>query len=186
MAFEKLLLIFISTFLLGPSLWGDSLLPKTVTSADVKTHAAWGNLQEVKQVGGIYLSRPPNKKALLQFKKNKVQSIVDLRTFKEKDCDSMTAAVQLGMKYHNVSFDKEAPIQKSTLDEIDKIVAENGDKPILIYCESGNRSAAWLAIYLARTGRATPQESLAIAKLAGLTSPMMEEKVQDYLKISPQ
>lgn len=156
-------------------------LAAPLSDDDVKTHTQWGNLEEVKQFENFYLSSVPSKKALQEFKKKKVATVIDLRPFKEKDCDSMTAAQSLGMKYIPIFFDKTQPIDSQVIKDIDKAVAENSNKPILIYCSSGTRAAAWLATYLVRTQNKTTSEALTIAKSAGLKSPDMEEKVQEYL-----
>lgn len=118
------------------------------------------------------------------FKNEDGVAVIDLREFSEKgECGEAALAAKLDLKFFAAPMPKKDPITKATLADVDRVLAEiASDRPVLLYCSTGNRGAAWLVTYLVRTKNMTVDEAIAIAKTVGLTSAHVEELVRLYLK----
>lgn len=135
-----------------------------------------------QQYGQFFISNEPTEKELADFKKKAGAVVIDLREFDELGtCSEPVATTKLGMRYERTMFAKKAAITKDVVASIDKQVASAGDKPVLVFCKSGSRAAAWLAIHLVEKEKKSLEESVTIARSMGL-KPDMEQRVREYFK----
>lgn len=168
----KIRLLFFSAF----------LLPAVISATPPKTQAtAPALLSEAKHYGRIYVSAEPSEEDLAKFKKEKGAVVLDLREVKELgNCSQPASATKLGLKYNRVNFEAKETIDPGTIAMIDKAVEDAGNKPILLFCKSGARAAAYVAIRMAQKDHVPPEESIAAAKEMGLKG-TMEKAVRNYL-----
>lgn len=137
---------------------------------------------EFKHHGNIYVSGTPTEKQMADFKKQRGATVLDLRATDELgNCSEPAAATKVGLQYNRVNFDKKAKIEPQIIADIDQAVAAAGDKPILLFCKTGNRAAAWLAIHLVRKEGKPLEEAILTAKNLGLKTDM-EKAVREYLR----
>lgn len=129
----------------------------------------------------IFISGTPTEAEMASFKKQKGATVVDLRAIDELgNCSEPATAVKLGLQYNRVNFEKKETLDPKVLAQLDEVVAEAQGKPILLFCKTGSRAAAWLATYLVQEKKMSIEESLEKAKTAGLTE-SMEKSVRSYL-----
>lgn len=130
----------------------------------------------------FYFSGPVNKEILQDFKRQNGAVVIDVRGFDEKgDCGEAIIATKLGLKFFAAPMPKEKPITKDTIAQVEKFVKEAGNKPVLLYCSTGNRSAAWLAVHLVKTDKMPADEAVNIAKSVGLKSEAVEKEVREFI-----
>jgi protein tyrosine phosphatase (PTP) superfamily phosphohydrolase (DUF442 family) len=148
--------------------------------------AATVSLKEAKHYGRFYVSGEPQEAELIKFKKQKGAVVVDLRNFDELGSYSEPSKVaKAGLQYSQVNFDAKADsINQDVISGIDKVVRGAGDKPVLLFCKSGNRAASYVAIHLVRDQKMPIEDAVKIAKDLGMTE-KMEPKVRAYLKANP-
>lgn len=135
-----------------------------------------------QQYGRFFISAQPTDQELTDFKKKTGAVVVDLREFDELGtCSEPVTTTKLGMRYERVQFAKKGKIDDTLIKAIEEKVETAKDKPVLVFCKSGNRAAAWLAIHLVKKEKKSFDEAVTIARTMGL-KPDMEQRVRDYLK----
>lgn len=129
----------------------------------------------------IYLSATPSEQEMAEFKKRKGAEVLDLRSFNELgNCSEPASAAKLGLQYNRVNFDPNTKIDSQVIKGITEVVEKSSGQPILIFCKSGVRAAAWLSIYLHQVKELSLDEALRAGKERGL-SEKMEKSVREYL-----
>lgn len=135
-----------------------------------------------KKFDRFYISSSPTESELADFKKQMGAMVIDLRSMDELgNCSEPATVSKLGMQYGRVLFEKKTEIDPKVIEDIDKQVDQSNDKPVLLFCKSGSRASAWLAIHLVKHKNKPVEEAITIAKTTGL-KPEMEEAVRNYLK----
>lgn len=134
--------------------------------------------------GDFIISNLVTDQALPGLKREGVTTVIDLREMTEKgDCGQAITAAKLGMKYYAAPMAMEKPVTAESIARIEDILREKKSGRVVVYCPSGNRAAAWLAVHLAQKEHLPPTEALQIAKRSGLTSAAVEGEVREYLKL---
>lgn len=128
----------------------------------------------------IILSGTPDGESLNELKKRGVTRVIDLRSPQEATGFHVTVK-EAELTYHNVPFFNENGINAESIAKIEKLVAENPNTQLLVHCASGNRAASWLAIHMNQEHGRSKDESLELAKQAGLTSPKLTEITKTYM-----
>ncbi len=107
--------------------------------------------------------------AIFNFK-----TIIDMRTVREGTDEEMTYVKAAGMEYINVPITVKGINEEQLADFTKKF--ESAERPVLIHCNSGNRSGAMWATYQISKG-VDPEEAIAQGRKAGMR-PTYEEKVR--------
>lgn len=142
----------------------------------------WGEETDVVQISRLYLSGQPDQAALETAHDRGVDIVISLRDPSESDWDEQSAVTDLGLEYFQVPVDgKAAKWDDAAMIRISEIVQTNEDSKILVHCSSGNRAGAWLAYHLAADHGMNTDESIALAKKAGLTKESIEQKLRESL-----
>lgn len=135
-----------------------------------------------QKYGRFYISGQPSEDELAAFKKNTGAVVMDLRSIDELgNCSEPATVSKLGMQYGRVLFEKTETIDPKVISQIDEHVASAKDKPVFLFCKSGNRAAAWLAIHLVKKEKKSIDDAISIAKSTGLKTDM-EKAVRTYLE----
>ncbi len=142
---------------------------------------AWGATQ-VTQAGSLYFAGQPNEETFEVARDRGVRTVVNLRQPGEHYWNEAGTVEALGMVYYNVPVVSGEPFSREAFDEIERIVAEQGDEPILVHCASGERVAAWYATHLVGTRGLEQGEALAVARAAGLRHDAAALAVAEYLE----
>lgn len=139
----------------------------------------WGEKTGYHQYERFYISGQPDLAALDDSRKTGVSIVINLRGETESDWDESGAAASLGLEYHQVPVNSKGPeLSPEPFSQITAIVDANPDAQILVHCASGNRAAAWLAVYLAETRGLDAEYAIEAASANGLTSKGLESKVR--------
>lgn len=140
--------------------------------------------QEILHFDRFYIAGSPSEKTLADFKKKTGAAIIDLRAAKDMgNCSEPAAASKLGLQYRKVTFEKADAINPDVIRDVDKAVSEAGNKPVLLFCKTGNRAAAWLAIHLVQKEKYSLDDALKVARDLGLKEDG-ERGVRQYFKTS--
>ncbi len=107
--------------------------------------------------------------AIFNFK-----TIIDMRTVREGTDEEMTYVKAAGMEYINVPITVKGISEEQLADFTKKF--ESAEKPILIHCNSGNRSGAMWASYQISKG-VDPEKAIEQGRKAGMR-PTYEEKIR--------
>ena len=124
----------------------------------------------------------PKPEAFAKLAQSGFRSVLSLRTDKEdvdlkKDRELTEAA---GMSYINIPVVSAAPDPKR-VDEFIRAVKKKKNHPMLIYCGSANRVAAFWMIYRVVEDGWTEEKAMEEAVKIGLTRPELKAFVQSYL-----
>ena len=149
---------------------------------EVTNLGAWGAAQHVMASGQFYISDQPDAATFDVARNAGVVAVVNLRGPKEIDWDEAGAVTAAGLDYHNVPFvaNKDG-IQADSVQNIRQVVQDLGGGKILLHCASGNRAAAWWAVYLVEDLGMDKGVAVRAADKAGLTSPALRALVETYL-----
>lgn len=124
----------------------------------------------------------PKHEAFAKLAQNGFRSVLSLRTDKEnvdlkKDRELTEAA---GMRYIHIPVVTANPDPKR-VDEFIRAVKKEKNHPMLIYCGSANRVAAFWMIYRVVAEGWTEEKAMEEAVKIGLTRPELKTFVQSYL-----
>lgn len=129
----------------------------------------------------------PKPAAFAKLASNGYRSVLTLRTDKEnvdlkKDRELTEAA---GMRYIQIPVVTAAPDPKH-VEEFIKTVQDKKNYPMLIYCGSANRVAAFWMIYRVVAEGWAEEKAMEEAVKIGLTRPELKAFVQSYLASNKQ
>ena len=153
-----------------------------VTAADIGAAQIWGAASNVVGVKHLYFSEQPDAQTLVEAGDRGVGVVINLREPAEMDWDEAGSAQELGMTYYNLPIAAQsASFDAATMKKISALVGKHRDTKILLHCSSGNRASAWLAIHLVQDHGMHIENSVSLARQAGLTKPEIESRVRQYL-----
>jgi protein tyrosine phosphatase (PTP) superfamily phosphohydrolase (DUF442 family) len=153
-----------------------------VSAADIGAAEAWGGASNVVSVKHLYFSEQPDAATLIEARDRGVGVVINLREPSELDWDEARAATDSGLTYYNVPIAAAgSSFDAATMEEISMLVQKHQDQKILLHCSSGNRASAWLAIHLVNDHGMGVEPSISLARKIGLTKPVIEARVREYL-----
>jgi len=158
--------------------------PETVAigAADIGATETWGGANNVVSVKHLYFSEQPDAATINEARDHGVGVVVNLREPSEFDWDEESAATDAGLTYYNVPIAAAGPsFNAAAMEEISTLVQKHKDQKILLHCSSGNRASAWLAIHMVNDHGMGIESSISLARKAGLTKPVIEARVREYL-----
>ncbi len=121
---------------------------------------------------GLYSSGQPAQSEFAELAAMGVRTLINLRPPSEfNDFDERAAATRLGMDYLQMAVAGSADLTPALVREFDAVLNRAracGD--VLIYCRSGNRVGAAMALAAAWIHGAGKAEALALGRRAGLTA----------------
>ncbi len=154
-----------------------------LTDSDFQPAQTWGEKTQVIGVKHLFLASQPDQQALQQAQQQGVTTVINLRGADELDWDEAAAVKALGMNYHNVGISKKGPgFDDAAMAQITQLIHEQKGAPVFVHCSSGNRASAWLAVHMAHDHQMTVDESIRLAKKAGLTKAPLEKRIRGYLQ----
>lgn len=150
-------------------------MPASVSSAD-----AWLRVQG----GGRYSAGQPTVEQLQALPSNGIAVVIDLRADAETpDLDEAAMVRGLGLDYRNLPIGGAAGLTRDNVQALDRLIADAGDRPLLLHCASGNRVGAMMALRERWLRGATPEQALAVGRDWGMKS--LEPDVDALLRTGP-
>jgi uncharacterized protein (TIGR01244 family) len=130
----------------------------------------------------IFLSGAPHEHTFHDMAQAGVKIAVDLREPEEIQGFEQRAATQHGITYYSAPVSRVGDLQHDQIDAVNRIVAQRQGQHIWAYCNSGNRAASWMAIYLATTHGMKADDAIAEAKQLDLNKEEMVAKVRAFVQ----
>lgn len=154
----------------------------TITAADIGRAQTWGGIDNVVSVKHLFFSAQPDRAALQVAREHGVGVVINLREPSEFEWDEPAEVQRLGMTYFNLPVSTEGTgLNQETMETISRLVRQHANQKILLHCSSGNRASAWFAVHLANDHGMGAEQSIALARQAGLDQLQMENRVRNYL-----
>lgn len=137
----------------------------------------------IKQVeAGLYCGGQPSEQELAALAADGVRSLINLRPPSEFDgFDEAGAAAKLGLNYTQIAITGSADLTREKIAEFcAALTTARAAGPVLVYCRSGNRVGAAIALAEAWMHHCCPDEALAHGRRAGMTG--LEEAVRQIIR----
>ncbi len=132
---------------------------------------------------GVMSSGQPSREALENLCKSGCTLVINLRPPAEcGDFDEAACARELGLDYHCIPVGGPDDLDAEAVEALDRVLAEAGDRPVLIHCASGNRVGALLALHAHWKRGMDPEQAIAYGDRAGLTAPGLRSVVIGKMK----
>lgn len=129
------------------------------------------------KLDNIYISSKVDSQDKLSFLKEKeIRLAIDLKRPEETSIDDADEFQKENIEYLSIPVADFSDVSLSELEIIDKVV-KSTEGNILIYCMSGNRVAALLALYLVKVCGHPKSRAVDLAKKIGLTKEALENKL---------
>ncbi len=130
-------------------------------------------------LGAFLFGGQPTKEALVEIRDLGYRTVVSTRGAGELDWDEKTAVESLGMTFVHIPMNK--PVEEITDEQIRAFtdLMENGERPMVLHCGSGNRVSGLWAVWLVEHEGMSPEAALALAEGAGMTRvrPVVEKRL---------
>ncbi len=115
-----------------------------------------------------------------RLKQAGIRLVIDLSEDSETpDFDEGSAVRAAGIEYRSLPIEGAAGLTSGHVDELDRLIAEAGNKPTLIHCASSNRVGALMALRAASLQGRSPEAAIEVGKAWGLKS--LEPAVKQQL-----
>jgi len=141
------------------------------------------NIQHVE--ADLYCGGQPSEIELAALAAAGVRTAINLRPPGEFDgYPEARVVADLGMRYRQIGISGSSDLTRDKIAEFcEALTAARAIGPVLVYCRSGNRVGAAIALVEAWMHQCCPDEALARGRRAGMTG--LEEAVKQILQQAP-
>lgn len=131
---------------------------------------------------GMYSSGQPTKAQFAELAADGVRTLINLRPPSEfHEFDERAEATRLGMRYVQIPISGSADLTRAVVADFDaELQRARADGTVLVYCRSGNRVGAAIALADAWIHQHDKQTALARGRRAGLIA--MEPAISAMLR----
>lgn len=155
--------------------------PEPAMPASVASPGAWLRVQG----DGRYSAGQPTAEQLQTLSAHGIGVVIDLRADSETPgLDEATLVRSLGLDYHNLPVGGAAGLTRDNVQALDRLLADAGDRPLLVHCASGNRVGALMALREAWLRGATSEHALEVGRTWGMKG--LESDVNALLQTKNQ
>ncbi len=143
-----------------------------------------GDFAKLRKFRHLYFSGAPTQAGIQELKKLGVKKVIDLKPDEENpDSHEKDHAQTNGLEYHQVPVEGCHALTLDKVRQVNQLVDHNDESsPTLIYCRSGNRASAWLAVHLYLEHNFTEDEAIAKAKETGMDKEQIEEETRKVIQ----
>lgn len=128
----------------------------------------------------IAIGGQPSIEQLARVKDDGFRTVLNLRPVTENaGFDEHAEVTRLGLRYLHLPVVTASDLTRAAAAELDKILSDKRNLPIMVHCGSGNRVGALFALRAAWLGRASTEDAINIGHQYGLTK--MEDDVRRIL-----
>jgi len=139
-----------------------------------------GLLNEQQPAEGVLTGGQPTPEVLAAAAEAGYQTIVSLRPDGEIDWDEAAEVERLGMNFVSLPIAGVSDMGREAVGELEALLSDSEQKPVMIHCGSGNRVGALFAVKAFHLEGLDLEEALAVGRTAGLTQ--MEGAVRAVLE----
>jgi protein tyrosine phosphatase (PTP) superfamily phosphohydrolase (DUF442 family) len=131
----------------------------------------------------FYISRQPTKEDVSHFKNKKIDLVINVRSREEMKSVEPFDFAKYGAQTEIIRpILQNGEFSVASYASIENAIEKYKGKNILIFCSSGNRAAATLAIYLNKKQGMAPQKAVDTVIPVGLTKSGLREKLLEFLR----
>ena len=137
---------------------------QTQDSSNVKIEG----MRNKVQIGELLFGSQPSEEALAQLAAGGYKTVLTTRGEGELSWDEKAKVESLDMTFVSIPMDH--PVTKITDEQVNRFaeLMENGERPMVLHCGSGNRVAGLWAVWLVEHENVEPLEALQQAEQAGM------------------
>lgn len=128
-----------------------------------------------------YVSGPPGENTIDDMRSLGVKLMIDLREPGEIQDNIPLLAKKYQMKYISAPITRNGPLRSDEIEAVEAFIRQSHFNEAWVFCASGNRAAAWLAVHLARSKNLSADEAIQMARERGLDNEQMVQKVREFL-----
>lgn len=133
---------------------------------------------------GLFTGGVPTARDLAALRAHGVRTVIDLRGPDERtQRDSQAAAQALGLRYDTLVVEGAQDLTRENAERLRQAL-DDADGQVLLYCASGNRVGALLALMARYEEGLSRRDALAFGRAAGLGS--LEPEVERRLRERPR
>jgi uncharacterized protein (TIGR01244 family) len=155
--------------------------PESAMPASVAISGAWLRVQG----DGRYSAGQPTAEQLQTLSAHGIGVVIDLRVDSETpELDEAALVRSHGLDYHNLPVGGAAGLTRGNVLALDRLIADAGDRPLLVHCASGNRVGAMMALREAWLRGATSEHALEVGRSWGMKG--LESDVNALLQTKVQ
>lgn len=155
--------------------------PEPAMSASVASPSAW----LLVQGDGRYSAGQPTAEQLQTLSAHGIGVVIDLRADSETPgLDEAALVRSLGLDYHNLPVGGAPGLTRDNVQALDRLIADAGDRPLLVHCASSNRVGAMMALREAWLRGATSEHALEVGRAWGMKG--LESDVNALLQTTGQ
>lgn len=161
---------------------GGTAAPSAAPAAQPPLAAAraLGVLNAREPLPGLVTAGQPDPEQLAALQEAGFATAVSLRPSGEEGAGWEEAfASGRELAFHRIPVAGPADLSRKNVEELDRILAEAGNGPVVLYCASSNRVGALLALRAHWLQGMAPEEALQLGREAGMTR--LEPAVADLL-----
>lgn len=137
-----------------------------------------GGMRNVSSVGSVWLGGLPSIQDLDLAKRRGIERVIDLRIPEEAlDYDVRAECARLELECIAVNLRAADDLPDSAVDLVVRSLADE-ERPTLVFCADGSRSAMFFAIHRVVNGDLDVEEALYEARCAGMQPGVPEEFVR--------
>ncbi len=108
---------------------------------------------------------------IVALRQHGLDALISLLPESEADTDlERTAAEAVGIDFQHIPVDGPEGLNRQAVQALNEYLLANPQKRVLIYCASGNRCGALLALRAAWHAQASTDEALSLGRQAGMKS----------------
>ncbi|MFK8029592.1 MAG: sulfur transferase domain-containing protein [Gammaproteobacteria bacterium] len=160
----------------------DSTETSGISPGDVSAPEAWGAAKNVTTLKFLSFSGQPDAETFRVAKTKGITTVLNLRHSAETRWNGKENAEKLGLNYINIPISRTSDsLDPAAINAIGDVIEQQEGSPILLYCASGNRVAAWLATHLIDDHNMSVEGALSVARRAGMTRRSTEKRVFNYI-----
>ena len=134
---------------------------------------------KARKAGDLLFGGQPDVATIRRLADEGYRTIVSTRGTGELDWDEKAAVEAAGMEFVFIAMDK--PVEEITdaqLAAFDQVM-RTAQRPMMLHCSTGNRTAGLYAVWLAEKAGVAPAEALRLGDSAGMTRvrPVVEKRL---------
>jgi protein tyrosine phosphatase (PTP) superfamily phosphohydrolase (DUF442 family) len=149
---------------------------------DLQEEISDKGFSHLSRVGPVFIgSKVESEEHAQQILELDIDLAIDLKNKGETPLDDQVAFEKIGITYHNIPISDLSQLTFEDIQHFSELI-KSSQKNVLVYCMSGNRVSALLALYFSLALGHPKNRSLEIAEKLGLTKAPLKEKVIQYFE----
>lgn len=140
-----------------------------------------GAFSKLRKFRHLYFAGAPTEEGFKELQQLGVKKVIDLKPDEENQGSREKEFAESNqISYHQVPVEGCHALTLNKVREVNEVVSDE-KAPTLIYCRSGNRASAWLAVHLFLEHNFSIDEAINKAKETGMDKETIESETRKIL-----